>query len=233
MTGPTRGNERKAFVRDVFGSIVRRYDAANDVISLGLHRLWRRKTVRLLGLIEGRFLDLGAGTGCLTKMAFNRGHQGPAVLCDFSWPMLLEGRRQVSAGNASFVCGDGEELPFKREAFQGILLGFSLRNMPEIPTALREIWRVLSPGGRVAILEMSRPATFLEPIYTCYLKFIMPLLGGWVTGYRRSYEHLRDSTLAFPDRETLSGMMLAAGLKGVRFHSLLGGVAAIHVGEVG
>lgn len=231
MTDLSWENDPKAFVRDVFGSIVGRYDFANDVISLGLHRLWRGRAVRLLGLKQGRLLDLGSGTGSLTKMAFKKGFEGDAVLCDFSLPMLTEARRQVPSKGTAFICGDGEGLPFKRDSFHGAILGFSLRNMPAVRDALREIRRVLSPQGRVVILEMSQPAGFLVPLYHVYLKSILPALGGWVTGERRSYEHLRDSTLAFPSQEALKALMLEAGCREVRYISLMGGVAAIHVGE--
>jgi demethylmenaquinone methyltransferase/2-methoxy-6-polyprenyl-1,4-benzoquinol methylase len=231
LTAPSWENDPKAFVRDVFGSIVGRYDLANDVISLGLHRLWRRRAFRLLGLKQGRLLDLGAGTGSFSRLAFKKGFKGQVVLCDFSVPMLLEGKGKASLKQAGFVCGDGEGMPFKDGAFHGVLLGFSLRNMPGLKEALRELRRVLSASGRVAILEMSQPKGFLAPLYLFYLKSVLPSLGGWVTGEKRSYEHLRDSTLAFPDQEDLKARMLEAGFRKVRYQSLLGGVAAIHIGE--
>lgn len=231
MTGPTWEDDPKAFVREVFDSIVRRYDLANDVISLGLHRLWRRRSVRLLGLKQGTILDLGAGTGVLAALTRRSGYRGCAVLCDLSPAMLYEAGERLGSGDISLVCGDGEELPFKAGAFQGVLLGFSLRNMPRVQKALQEIRRILSSSGRVVILEMSRPGRFLQPFYHLYLRFMMPVLGGWATGERRSYEHLRDSTLAFPGPKTLEGMMHEAGYVTVRYRRLLGGVAAIHIGE--
>ena len=231
MTGPTWEDDPKAFVREVFDSIVRRYDLANDVISLGLHRLWRRRAVRLLGLRQGTLLDLGAGTGVLTALTRRSGYRGCAVLCDLSPAMLHEAGERLGSGDISLVCGDGEELPFKAGAFQGVLLGFSLRNMPGVRKALREIRRTLSSSGRVVILEMSRPGRLLQPFFHLYLRFLMPVLGGWATGERRSYEHLRDSTLAFPGAKALEGLMQEAGFATVRYRRLLGGVAAIHIGE--
>lgn len=231
MTGPTWEDDPKAFVREVFDSIVRRYNLANDVISLGLHRLWRRRAVRLLGLKQGTLLDLGAGTGVLTALTRRSGYQGCAVLCDLSPAMLHEAGERLGSEDISLVCGDGEGLPFKAGAFQGVLLGFSLRNMPKVRHALEEIRRTLSSSGRVVILEMSRPGRFLQPFYHLYLRFMMPVLGGWATGERRSYEHLRDSTLAFPGPKALEGLMHEAGFVTVRYSRLLGGVAAIHIGE--
>ena len=231
MTGPTWEDDPKAFVREVFDSIVRRYDLANDVISLGLHRLWRRRAVRLLGLKQGTLLDLGAGTGVLTALTRRSGFQGCAVLCDLSTAMLHEARESLGSGDISLVCGDGEELPFKAGAFQGALLGFSLRNMSRVRKALQEIRRILCTSGRVVILEMSRPGRFLQPFFHLYLRFLMPVLGDWATGERRSYEHLRDSTLAFPGPKALEGMMHETGFATVRYRRLLGGVAAIHLGE--
>jgi demethylmenaquinone methyltransferase/2-methoxy-6-polyprenyl-1,4-benzoquinol methylase len=225
------GGPSKDFIREVFGSIVARYDLANDVITLGLHRLWRRKAVRLLEQRSDRLLDLGAGTGSLTKLAGEGGFAGQAVLCDLLPEMLKASRMNLNGAGAAFVCGDGEFLPFRGTSFDRAILGFSLRNMPDVPAALRELCRVLAPGGRVVVLETSKPTPFGRPFVRFYMARLVPLLGAWVTRERRSYEHLRDSSLAFPDQSSLKAMMLAAGFNKVKFYNLLGGVAAIHIGE--
>lgn len=231
MSMATLESEAKALIRDIFDSIAPHYDLANDVISLGLHRLWRRKAVSFLDLNGGLLLDLGAGTGSMTALMLRTDGSGCSVLCDLSLEMLREARARLGGKKAFFVCGDGERMPFHSDMFAGAILGFCLRNMPEVMSGLKECHRVVIPKGRVVILETSQPRGFLRSLSRIYFQVFVPLLGTWVTGIRRSYEHLRDSALAFPDQEALETIMITAGWKGVRYRSLVGGVAAIHVGE--
>lgn len=225
------GAEHKAFVRGLFGSLVRRYDLANDAITFGLHRLWRRRAIRLMNGVRGKLLDLGGGSGAMARQVLKGGFEGWTVLCDLSLPMLDRARNYLVGQKVSFVCGDGENLPFKAEVFPNVLLGFSLRNMPDVPAALREIHRVLSRPGRVVILETSRPVRIVQPFHHLHLGFLAPALGGLLTGQRGAYDYLRESAFRFPDQKALQEMMREAGFYRTRYFNQAWGVAAIHYGE--
>jgi demethylmenaquinone methyltransferase / 2-methoxy-6-polyprenyl-1,4-benzoquinol methylase len=225
------GVERKAFVKDLFGFLVRRYDLANDAITFGLHRLWRRRAIHLLNGVWGRLLDLGGGSGVMARQALKGGFEGWTVICDLSLPMLDAARDRLVGKKVSFVCGDGEKLPFKAEVFSNVLLGFSLRNMPDVPAALGEIHRVLSRPGRIVILETSHPLKIVHPFHRLHLRFLAPALGGLMTGQRGAYDYLRESAFRFPDQKALQEMMREAGFYRAGYYNQTWGITAIHYGD--
>lgn len=160
-----------------------------------------------------------------------KGGFGGWTVCDLSLPMLDTAKDYLIGQRVSFVCGDGEKLPFKAEVFSSVLLGFSLRNMPDVPTALREIHRVLSRPGRVVILETSRPVRIIRFLQQLHLRFLVPALGGLLTGQRGAYDYLRESAFRFPDQKALQEMMREAGFYRAGYYNQTWGVAAIHYGD--
>ncbi|NBC47804.1 MAG: bifunctional demethylmenaquinone methyltransferase/2-methoxy-6-polyprenyl-1,4-benzoquinol methylase UbiE [Gammaproteobacteria bacterium] len=229
--------EKASRVRAVFDSVATRYDLMNDLMSLGIHRLWKRRTIELAGVRRGqRVLDLAAGTGDLAEQ-FARivGADGGVVMSDINQAMLVQGReRLVDAGivsNLDYVLADAETLPFAENSFDCVTIGFGLRNVTHKQYALNEIFRVLRPGGRTLILEFSHPTTKpLAKAYDLYSFSVLPNLGRLVAGDADSYRYLAESIRMHPDQETLRSMMEQAGLERCEFVNLTGGIVAIHRG---
>ena len=226
--------EKARRVRGVFDSVASRYDLMNDVLSLGLHRMWKAYTVAASGVREGmKVLDIAGGTGDLAR-AFARavGERGQVVLTDINEAMLRTGRdRLLDAGLAlPAVACDAERLPFGDAAFDIVSVAFGLRNMTHKDRALAEMARVLGPGGRLLVLEFSRPASWLQAPYDLYSFKVMPLLGRWVAGDEASYRYLAESIRMHPDQATLKTMLKTAGFGHVDVHNLAGGIVALHVG---
>ena len=223
-------------VRGVFDSVASKYDLMNDLMSGGLHRLWKRYTIEQAGLKRGQsVLDLAGGTGDLAlQMAPRVGDGGHVVLADINLSMLQEGRRRLVdkgvAGNLSIVQLDAENLPFGDRSFDCLTIAFGLRNVTDKEAALRSMYRVLRPGGKALILEFSRPAEALRPAYDVYSFRVLPLLGKLVAGDEDSYRYLAESIRMHPDQESLLDMMREAGFERCRYHNLTGGVVALHVG---
>jgi len=223
-------------VRGVFDSVASRYDIMNDLMSGGMHRLWKRYTVEQAALKRGqRVLDLAGGTGDLAlQMAGRVGDSGQVVLADINFSMLREGRRRLVdrgvAGNLSIAQTDAESLPFADRSFDCVTIAFGLRNVTNKEAALRSMYRVLRPGGKVLILEFSKPADLLRPAYDAYSFRVLPLIGKLVAGDEDSYRYLAESIRMHPDQETLLAMMQDAGFERCRYHNLTGGVVALHVG---
>ncbi|NIR60190.1 MAG: bifunctional demethylmenaquinone methyltransferase/2-methoxy-6-polyprenyl-1,4-benzoquinol methylase UbiE [Gammaproteobacteria bacterium] len=226
-------------VEAVFDSVTDRYDVMNDVMSLGIHRLWKRYTVELLRPHRGeRLLDLAGGTGDLTaRLAPRVGRHGRVVLSDINERMLARGRTRLTdagcVGNIDFVRADAETLPFETASFDGVTMAFGLRNVTHIPRALEEIRRVLRPGGRVLILEFSRfhpPLPGMDKLYDLYSFKVLPLLGRLIARDAASYRYLAESIRMHPDQDTLQHMMLEAGLERCTYHNLSGGIVAVHRG---
>jgi demethylmenaquinone methyltransferase/2-methoxy-6-polyprenyl-1,4-benzoquinol methylase len=167
----------------------------------------------------------------MARQALKGGFEGWTVLCDLSLPMLDTARDRLVGQKVSFVCGDGESLPFKAEVFSHVLLGFSLRNMPDVSAALREIHRILSRPGRIVILETSHPVKIVQPFHYFHLRFLAPVLGGWLTGQREAYDYLRESAFRFPDQKALQEMMRRVGFYRAGYFNQAWGVAAIHYGD--
>ena len=226
--------EKAQRVRGVFDSVASRYDLMNDLMSLGLHRVWKSYTVTVSQAREGdRVLDVTAGTGDLTK-AFAR-HVGPTGLVlhtDINEAMLRQGRdRLLDEGViAPSVLADAQSLPFPDASFEIVSIAFGLRNVTDKARALCEMARVLRPGGRLLVLEFSKVAPPLAPAYDWYSFNVLPRIGQWVAGDAASYRYLAESIRMHPDQATLKAMMKTAGFGHVDVHDLAAGVVALHVG---
>lgn len=229
-------HEKAHRVADVFHSVARKYDVMNDLMSLGLHRVWKQFTLSLSGVRRGdRVLDVAAGTGDLTRAFLKRvGPEGQVWHTDINASMLSVGRdRLLNEGlNTPSALCDAEKLPFPDAYFDCASVAFGLRNMTHKDRALAEMRRVLKPGGRLLVLEFSRVATPLKPFYDFYSFQILPRMGKLVAGDADSYQYLAESIRMHPDQETLKGMMLDAGLDHVEVYNLAGGVVALHKGIV-
>ena len=229
--------ERTRRVRGVFESVAGRYDLMNDLMSLGAHRLWKRFALAGTGLRPGgTALDVAGGTGDLAiGMSRQVGPQGRVLLSDVNPAMLSVGRsRLLDSGaysNCRAVCADATALPCAGGLFDCVTIGFGLRNVTGQPRALRSMARALKPGGRLLVLEFSRPALkLIRPAYDWYSFAVIPALGRMVAGDEESYRYLVESIRVHPDQETLAGMMREAGFEDVRWHNLSGGVVALHIG---
>ena len=226
---------KKPMVRAVFDSVAQRYDLMNDLMSLGVHRAWKRDFVAALQPAPGRaLLDLAGGTG---DIAFGwwRAGGGPAILSDINAAMLGVGRERAAkrgATGVSFLVADAEALPLPDRSVDVVSIAFGLRNVTDKAAALAEARRVLRPGGRFACLEFSRvQVAALAPLYDAWSFRVLPRLGQAVAGDSESYRYLAESIRMFPSQAALAAMMQAAGLSRVQVRNLTGGIAAIHVGR--
>lgn len=229
--------EKTRRVRGVFDSVAGQYDLMNDLMSMGLHRLWKRMAISLLSPQPGEVaLDLAAGTGDLTAaLARHVGEDGHVVSSDINAAMLDLGRDRLIdrgiVGNLSWVLADAEKLPFADGSFDAVSIGFGLRNVTDQRAALAEMHRVLRPGGRALVLEFSRPVLpALSPVYDWYSFNVLPALGRWVAGDSDSYRYLAESIRMHPDQESLRELMTAAGFQRCQYFNLSGGIVAIHRG---
>ncbi|MDR3352852.1 MAG: bifunctional demethylmenaquinone methyltransferase/2-methoxy-6-polyprenyl-1,4-benzoquinol methylase UbiE [Zoogloeaceae bacterium] len=228
-------DEKADKVAEVFDSVANRYDLMNDLMSAGLHRLWKAFTIARSGVRVGsQVLDIAGGTGDLALAFAKRvGETGQVILTDINNAMLTRGRdRLLDKGYAvPAVQCDAEHIPFRDQSFDCVSVAFGLRNMTHKEQALAEMRRVLKPGGRLLVLEFSRIWRPLAPVYDFYLFRVIPRLGKLVTEDEASYRYLSESIRVHPDQETLKGMMEAAGLERVEYFNLCLGVVALHVGH--
>lgn len=230
-------HEKSNRVADVFHSVANKYDLMNDLMSFGMHRLWKRFTIAESGARPGQvILDLAGGTGDLTReFAKKVGKSGHVVLADINEKMLRRGRERLIdegiVGNVEYVQADAEQLPFPDNYFDCITIAFGLRNVTDKPAALRSMYRVLKPGGKCMVLEFSKPVVpLLNTIYDKYSFHIIPKLGAWVSGDEASYQYLVESIRMHPDQESLKKMMHDSGFEDVDYHNLNGGIVALHKG---
>ncbi|HGM5491038.1 TPA: bifunctional demethylmenaquinone methyltransferase/2-methoxy-6-polyprenyl-1,4-benzoquinol methylase UbiE [Serratia fonticola] len=230
-------DEKQAMVANVFHSVAAKYDVMNDLMSFGIHRIWKRFTIDCSGVRRGqRVLDLAGGTGDLAaKFSRMVGEQGQVVLADINDSMLKMGREKLRdhgiVGNISYVQANAEALPFPDNYFDCITISFGLRNVTDKDKALRSMFRVLKPGGRLLVLEFSKP--LLEPLskaYDAYSFHVLPKIGELVVKDPDSYRYLAESIRMHPDQETLKGMMGNAGFENVNYFNLTGGIVALHRG---
>ena len=228
--------EKVRRVRDVFDSVADNYDLMNDMMSFGIHRLWKRFAINMAGLQPGQqVLDLAGGTGDLTRLMSPRvGADGHIILSDINAAMLTVGRERLLdkgiQGNVTFAQANAEQLPFPDNSFDLVTMAFGLRNVTDKQRALHAIHGTLKPGGRLLVLEFSRPVTALKPAYDFYSFSILPRLGRLIAKDEDSYRYLAESIRMHPDQQTLQGMLERAGFERCDFHNLAGGIVAIHRG---
>ena len=229
--------EKADLVADVFHSVASRYDLMNDLMSGGIHRIWKRFTIELSGVRKGHaVLDIAGGTGDLAAR-FSRivGESGRVVLADINDSMLRVGRDKLLdkgvQGNLQFVQGDAQYLPFPDDSFDCVTIAFGLRNVTDKALALRSMLRVLKPGGRLLVLEFSKPENeLLSKAYDTYSFRVLPFMGLLVANDSDSYQYLAESIRMHPDQETLRDMMEDAGFTRCEYHNMTGGIVALHKG---
>lgn len=229
--------EKAGRVADVFHSVASKYDIMNDFMSMGIHRLWKKYTIETSGVRPGdAVLDLAGGTGDLAKQFSKKvGPKGRVVLSDINESMLEEGRRRMIdagvANNMEFVLANAESLPFEDNSFNLITIAFGLRNVTDKDAALRSMYRVLKPGGRILVLEFSRPTNpIMRKVYDEYSFRVIPKIGKAITGDEDSYQYLVESIRMHPDQDTLKQMVLDAGFDEADYINMTNGVVAIHRG---
>jgi demethylmenaquinone methyltransferase/2-methoxy-6-polyprenyl-1,4-benzoquinol methylase len=215
----------------MFDGVARRYDVTNTVLSFAQDRRWRRRTRQCLQLQPGaRVLDLAAGTGVSTAELARSG--ATAIACDFSLGMLRAGRAARGRGRVPFIAGDAMHLPFRDASFDAAVISFGLRNVADVPRALREMARVVRPGGRLVICEFSRPTW--RPFRTLYLNYLMralPWVASRVSSNPDAYVYLAESIRAWPPQDELAATVAGSGWVSVRYRNLTGGIVALHMAE--
>jgi len=229
--------EKKGRVKAVFDSVAPRYDLMNDVMSFGLHRLWKRFAIAKSGLKRGQFaLDVAAGSGDLSVgLARRVGSAGTLAVTDINARMLVGGRDRLidagEVGNVVYVQADAETLPFRSATFHCVSIGFGLRNVTDKQAALKSMFRILKPGGRLLVLEFSKLTLgAFEPLYDFYSFEVLPRLGNWLADDSESYRYLAESIRRHPDQSTLQALMENAGFERCEVYNLAAGIVALHVG---
>ncbi len=235
MTALPRTAEKSAAVQTMFSDIAPRYDLLNHLLSLNIDKRWRRRAVdTLLGGNNpgGTYLDACAGTLDLSiELAKRPAFSGKVLASDFAYPMLAAGIHKVGSKRIAVACGDALQLPVRDAAFDGAMVGFGVRNLASIHEGVRELARVLKPGGRLVILEFTTPGWQpFRALYLTYFTRVLPLVGRMISKHGNAYTYLPESVLQFPRPENLGGIMEAAGLREIRWQTLTGGIAAIHSG---
>jgi demethylmenaquinone methyltransferase/2-methoxy-6-polyprenyl-1,4-benzoquinol methylase len=229
--------EKVSLVANVFHSVAAKYDIMNDIMSLGIHRLWKRFTLDCSGVRPGQHvLDLAGGTGDIAALFSRRvGPTGKVVLADINESMLNVGRDKLRdqglIHNIEFVQANAEALPFADNSFDIITIGFGLRNVTDKAAAIKSMFRVLKPGGRLLVLEFSKPEQqWLSKVYDMYSFKLLPIMGQLIANDKESYQYLAESIRMHPDQETLKMMLVDAGFAEVTYHNLTGGIVALHRG---
>lgn len=230
-------NDKAGMVHGVFSSVASKYDVMNDLMSLGIHRLWKDAMMDWLAPRRGQhLLDVAGGTGDVAFRFLARAGEGArATVCDMTAAMLDEGAKRAEAaqlaGRLEWVVGDAMALPFADSSFDVYTISFGIRNVVRIPDALSEAFRVLRPGGRLMVLEFSQiPNDLLQKAYDLYSFNVIPRMGQAVAGDRESYQYLVESIRKFPDQETFAAMIRQSGFEQVKYRNLSLGIAALHSG---
>lgn len=230
-------NDKVKLVKGVFDSVASKYDVMNDLMSLGIHRIWKRVAIQLSNVRSGdQVLDLAGGTGDLTMLFEKRvGPKGQVVLADINSEMLRTGRDRLIdrglTGNIRYTQVNAECLPFADNTFDCVCIGFGLRNVTDKDAALRSMYRVLKPGGRVIVLEFSHPTDKLtEKLYDFYSFNLLPKIGGLVAKDEDSYRYLAESIRMHPKQDVLKQMMETAGLERCEYFNMMQGIVAVHRG---
>ncbi len=229
--------EKSNKVADVFHSVADKYDIMNDLMSGGVHRLWKKYTIEHSGAKRGDYiLDLAGGTGDLAaRFARIVGSGGKVILSDINESMLENGRKRLTdkgiVGNIDYVLADAQDLPFPDNYFNIVTMAFGLRNVTDKDAALQSIFRTLKPGGKLMVLEFSKPVLpGLNILYDQYSFKLLPLMGKLIANDADSYRYLAESIRMHPDQETLKSMMEAASFERVSYHNMTGGIVALHTG---
>ena len=228
--------DKAGLVHGVFSRVASRYDVMNDLMSAGIHRLWKNAMMDWLAPQPGqRLLDVAGGTGDIAFRFLGRAPGASAVVCDLTAPMLEEGQKRAEAqglaGSLDWVVGDAMALPFPDRSFDVYTISFGIRNVTRIPDALREAYRVLRPGGRLMVLEFSQlPNPLMQRAYDLYSFNVIPALGQVVANDRDSYQYLVESIRKFPDQESFAAMIREAGFARVAYRNLSMGISALHSG---
>jgi len=226
------GSERARYVQGMFARIARRYDLMNRLMTAGQDVRWRRQVIRLAALPpQGQLLDLGAGTGDLAQEAVRQSLGCRAIAADFTLEMMRVGQKRPGGSNLHWSGADALNLPFREAAFDAVVSGFLLRNVSDLPQALREQLRVLKPGGRMVALDTTRPArSLLTPFINLHLHAVIPALGRLIAGDSEAYTYLPDSTESFLEARVLAERMQQAGFSQVGYQRRMFGTVAIHWG---
>ncbi len=228
--------EKTDKVGAVFDSVSQKYDLMNDLMSLGLHRFWKRFAMMHTGLIEGMSaLDVAGGTGDLASSLCQQvGKKGTVVLTDINFKMLINGRSKLldqgKLNQINLIQSNAESLPFVNDSFDCITIGFGLRNITNKEKALASIMQVIKPGGRLLILEFSKPNELISPFYDFYSFSVLPKLGDWMVNDADSYQYLAESIRMHPDQKKLKEMMETIGFSNCEYFNLTGGIVALHIG---
>ncbi len=226
-------SQKEEQVKEVFDEVAPKYDLLNDVLSVGMHRLWKNHAISQAGLRDGvKVLDIAGGTGDMTIGMIQRVGQGEFWLTDINKNMLEIGRKRVlqHGFKADFAVCDAEKLPFKDDYFDVVTVSFGLRNMTKKDVALKEMLRVCKKGGKVMVLEFSKPAKLLAPLYDFYSFRLMPWIASKFTGHPENYRYLVESIRMHPDQVTLAKIMKEVGMRDVRWENLTFGITALHIG---
>ncbi|MCZ4365530.1 bifunctional demethylmenaquinone methyltransferase/2-methoxy-6-polyprenyl-1,4-benzoquinol methylase UbiE [Sulfitobacter dubius] len=229
-------HEKAGRVQGVFNSVASKYDIMNDVMSMGIHRVWKEAMMDWLAPRPGqKLLDVAGGTGDVSFKFLGRAGHGHATVLDLTEPMLVEGRKRAEAdsltGSLDWVVGDAMALPFPDNTFDVYTISFGIRNVTRPQEALNEAYRVLRPGGRLMVLEFSQlPNPAMQKAYDLYSFNVIPRMGQAIAGDRNSYQYLVESIRNFPDQETFLSMVRAAGFGQAKYRNLTMGIAALHSG---
>ncbi len=228
--------DKAGMVHGVFSRVASKYDVMNDLMSVGIHRVWKEAMMDWLAPRPGqRLLDVAGGTGDVAFRFLGRARGATAVVCDLTEPMLIEGRKRAEAEKMAdrldWVVGDAMALPFPDASFDTYTISFGIRNVTRIADALAQAYRVLKPGGRLMVLEFSRiPNDLMQKAYDLYSFNVIPVMGQIVANDRASYQYLVESIRKFPDQEAFAAMIREAGFGQVKYRNLSMGIAALHSG---